>query len=93
MSKFKAIVSAHIWLDDDGHKDIEILTQVDNDDDIGDIFCDIDHALLDNIDVGDSTDYYFMAIVESEFVRTETLEGVEYDVEHSVSEINSVTDI
>ncbi|PAD70596.1 hypothetical protein CHH83_01995 [Bacillus sp. 7586-K] len=90
--KYKAIVSAHIWIDEDGDKDIEILTQIDNDDKGTDIFCDIDHALIDNIETGDSDDYYFIAIIESKFERTETLEGIEYDAEHDITEIKKVED-
>jgi hypothetical protein len=90
---YKAIVSGHIWVDDDGKKDIEILTQVDNDDKPTDIFCDIDHALIDNIDIGNSDDYYFMAIVKSEFVKYDYLEGLEWDAEHEVIEIKTVDDL
>lgn len=90
---YKALVSGHIWLDNDGDKEIEILTQVDNDDKGTDIFCDIDHALKYQIDTGESLDYYFNAIIESKFIKTETFEGIEYDVEHVVTEIKSINDI
>lgn len=90
--KYKAIVSGHIYHDEDGDKDIEILTQVNNDDKFTEIFCDIDHALIDNIETGNSDDYYFIALIESEFERTETFEGVEYDVNHYVKEIKTVSD-
>ena len=89
-----AIVSAHIYLDEDGDKDIEILTQVDNDNRTTDIFDDISHALLDQIEpkFDESGSYFFIAVVKSEFIRTEYFEGVEYDVEHDVTEINSLAD-
>lgn len=90
---YKAIVSGHIWLDDNGKEDIEILTQIDNDEKRTDIFCDIDHSLLEQIDIGGSGDYYFIAIVESEFVKYEHWEGIEYDVEHVVTEIKKIQDI
>ncbi len=90
--EYIAIVSGHIYLDEDGDKDIEILTQVDNDDKCTEIFCDIDHALLDSIEIGDSEDYYFIAVIESEFEQTETWEGTEYDVNHYVKEIKTVND-
>jgi hypothetical protein len=66
---------------------------VHNDEKYTDIFCDVDYALLDQIDIGDSDDYYFIAIVESEFIKYNTLEGTEYDVEHYVKEIKSVEEI
>lgn len=91
--EYKAIVSGHIYLDEVGDKDIEILTQVDNGDEGTVIFCDIEHALIDSIETGDSEDYYFIAIIESEFERTETFEGIEYDVNHYVKEIKTVSDL
>lgn len=91
--KYKAIVSGHIWLDEDGDKDIEILTQIDNDVECTEIFCDIDHALIDNIEMGDSEDYYFIAVIESEFEKTETYYDTEYDVNHYVKEIKTVSDL
>ena len=87
----KAIVTGHIWINEDGDKEIEILSQIDNDDKGTDIFCDIDHALIDNIETGDSEDYYFIAVIESEFERTETFEGVEFDTNHYVKEIKPVS--
>jgi len=90
--EFKAIVSGHIYLDEKGEKDIEILTQVDNDHKGTEIFCDLDHTLIDNIKTGKSEDYYFLAIIESEFERTNTFEGIEYDVNHCVKEIKEVSD-
>lgn len=88
---YKAIVSAHIYLDDNGKKDIEVLSQVDNDD--SEMFEGINDSLLENIDIGDSDDYYFMAIVEAETVRSVGFDYVEYDVEHTVREIKNIDDI
>lgn len=90
---YKAIVSAHIWLDNEGDKEIEILTQVHNDCRGTGIFDDIDHALLEQIDIGESNDYYFLATVESGFIKTETFEGIEYDVDHYVTEIKAIEDL
>lgn len=98
--KYKAFVSAHIYLHE-GEKDIEILSQVDNDEKHTGIFDDIDHALLEQIEVDFEEDfsqcetksYFFMAIIESEFVKQEYWEGVEYDVEHTVNEIKKLEDI
>jgi hypothetical protein len=91
--EYKAIVSGHIWIDDDGDKGIEILTQIDNDDKGTEIFCDIDHALIDNIETDESDDYYFIAIVESKFTKYHTWEGTEYDTEHYVREIKTINDL
>lgn len=91
---FKAIVSAHIYLNDKGHEEIEILTQIDNDELRTDIFCDIEDALLEQIDIGGSTDWYFIAIVNSKFIKEDSYwDGIQYDVEHEVTEINKVEDI
>lgn len=90
-----AIVSAHIWINDSGRKEIEILSQVDNDDNYKDIFDDIDHALLEQIEPNfkQSKSYFFMAIVQSKFVKWQTIDGDEWDVEHEVTEINSIDDL
>ncbi len=92
--KFKAIVSGHIYLDEIGHEDVEILTQIDSDEMAIDIFCDIEEALLEQIDRGKSEDYYFIAIINSNFIKEESYwEGVEYDVEHEVVEIKQIENI
>lgn len=91
--KYKAIISAHIYLDEKGNKDIETLSFIHNDKEYTGVFDDIDHALMEEIDIGDSEDYYFMAIVESEFVEHRNWEGSEWDVEQEVTEINSIEDI
>lgn len=92
--EYKAIVSGHIYLDENGKKDIELLTRVDNDDNDTDIFCDIDHALIDNIETGNDDDYYFVAIVKSEWVSSYHPEyGTEWEVEHEVIEIKKTDDI
>jgi len=90
---FKAIVSGHIYIDENGDKDIEIFDRVDNDNEHTDIFCDIDHALLEQIETGDKKDHFFMAIVKSEFVKCEYWEGTEWETEHDVIEIKNLNDI
>ena len=90
---YKAIVSAHIYLDEKGEKDIEILSQVHNDHEYTGIFDDIDHVLLEQIEPQTSDDYYFIAAVNSEFVEHKYWEGSEWDVEHQVIEIKSTEDI
>ena len=91
--EYKAIVSGHIWIDEDGDKEIEIFTKITNDEQGTDIFCDIDHALLEDIETGDDEDYYFMAVIEAEFERTTTFDGTEYDVNLFVKEIKSISDL
>lgn len=93
--KYKAIVSAHIYLDEKGKKEFEPLDIVHNDDKYTGVFDDIDHALLEQIkpDFSSTDDYYFMAIVESEFVELRNWEGSEWDVEHEVTEIKKIEDI
>lgn len=88
---YKALVSAHIYLDDNGKKEIEILDQIDNDD--SEMFEGIQCSLLDNIDIGDSADYYFMAIVTAEIVVHRGFDYTEHDVEHYVKEIKTIEDI
>lgn len=94
--KYKAIVSAHMYLADGRNLEVEILSQIDNDD-YTDIFSDIDHALLDQIKPvlheDNNYDYYFMAIVESEFTESFNGEHTEYDVEHEVIEIKKIKDL
>jgi hypothetical protein len=90
---FKAVVSGHIYQDEKFGKDIEILTQIDNDENCTDAFCDITNALLDEIDTGDSEDYYFIAIVEAEFVVHQGFDYTEYDTEYYVKEIKSIEDL
>lgn len=87
---YKAIISGHIFIDDNDNKDIEILTQIDNDKECIDVFCDIDHALIDTIDIGESDDYYFIAIIKSEWIEYQSWEGSEWEVEHEVIEIKDV---
>jgi hypothetical protein len=92
---FKAIVSGHIYLDETGEKDIEILYKLHNDHEYTGVFDDIDHALKEQIeaDLQINDDYYFLAIVKSEFVEYKHWEGSEWDVEHEVIEIRRVEDI
>lgn len=93
--KYKALVSAHIFLDDENKgKDIEIFSQVDNDSNGTGIFDDIEDALLDQIEPAfdSSGSYFFMAVVESEFTKNYYPEGIEYDVEYSVNEIKYFED-
>lgn len=93
--KYKMIVSAHLYLDEKGNKDIEILDSVHNDDNYTGVFDDVDHAMLEQIEVDlkSTDDYYFMAIIESEFVESRSWEGSEWDVEHEVTEIKKIEDI
>lgn len=89
-----ALISGQIYRNEDGTIDIETFTQIDNDNRITDIFDDVDHALLEQIEPNfDLTEnYFFIAFVESKFVTTSYPEGVEYEVEHYVTELKSFKD-
>jgi len=89
----KAIVSGYIYKNEKSEKDIEILTQVDNDENDTEAFCGIADALLDKIDTGDREDYYYMAIVEAKLVTHRGIDYTEYDTEYYVNEIKSIEDI
>lgn len=90
-----ALVSGQIYRNDDGSTDIEILTQIDNDNGITDIFDDVDHALLEQLEPNFvlTESYFFIAFVESEFVAYNTQEGTDYVIEHDVTEIKSFKDL
>lgn len=90
-----AIVSAHIFLNKIGLKDVEILSCVDDDNGSSKIFDDIENFLLDGmeIELNETVDYYFMAIVKAEVVVENWYEGPEYDVEVDVTEIKSISDL
>lgn len=92
-TNFTALVSAHIWVNENGNKEIELLDFVHNDHNGTDIFSEIDSILLEEINTGDKKDHFFMAIVNSEFVRYDYWEGEEWDVESEVIEIKKLDDI
>lgn len=91
--KYKALVSGHIYKDEKYGKDIEILSQVDTEVGYTGIFDDISKALMDEIETGKSEDYYFMAIVEGEFVTSQGFDYTEHDIEYHVTEIKNLSDI
>ena len=93
---YTALISARIFLDDDGDPDIEPLTSVDDNHEHNEIFDDIDQALLAQIDPVFDKDgnYYFMAIVKAEFTKDFTPEGgMDYDIDYDVQLINSLNDV
>lgn len=90
---FNAIVSAHIFIDEDGRKDIEILDFVQDDDEFTDIFCDKDHMLLEEIDIGDKNEHYFMAHIRAWFhTYYDYFDGQQADVESVITELKSIED-
>lgn len=89
---YKAIVSGHVWKEEN-FWECEILSQVDNDDKGTEIFCDLNHELATSIESKEDEDYYFIALVEAEFVEFQTQEGTEYSVEYNVKEIKSINDM
>jgi hypothetical protein len=99
--QYKALVSAHIFLDEKGSKDVEVFNFVHNDKKYTGIFDDIDHALLEQIEVDfinefpqcETKEHFFMAIVKADFVVHQGFDYTEYDVEYSVNEIKEFGDI
>lgn len=93
MTKFKALISGHMW-DDVDEQGIEIFTQV-NDDYFGtDVFDEVETALVEQIDIEGYDDYFFVAIVEAEYINYSSgMEPPEYDVEYRVKVIDSLDDL
>jgi hypothetical protein len=90
---FHAIVSAHIYIDENGKKDIEIFDFIHDDDKGTDIFCDIEYTLLDFIDIGDKEEHFFMAHVRSWFHSYyDYFDGYQAEVEAEVQELKSIKD-
>lgn len=55
-----------------------------------DLESELSIVIKDNLQ---ASDYYFMAIVEAEFVTSGGLEYVEHDIEYEVTEIKSIEDV
>lgn len=93
-SKFyHAIVSAHIYVDEKGVKDIEILDFVESEDEGLEIFEDIDYTLLELVDIGGKEQHYFMAHVKARYhTYNDYFDGVQGDVESEVTELKSIRD-
>lgn len=92
---YHTIVSAHIYLDENGQKDIEIFNIVDSDDEHTDVFEDIDGTLLETIEVdfSESESYFFMAHVRSWFHTYEDyFDGTQCEVESEVKELKDMND-
>lgn len=87
-SCFNTIVSAHLYLNEHGKKEVEILSMVADDDEGTDIFCDKEDMLCDAIDIGDTDDYYFMAHIRAWFhTYNDYFDGPQADVEFVVTEL------
>jgi len=87
---FHAIVSAHMFRDDYGKINIEILDFIRNDDD-SEIFCDIEYTLRDYLDFGNKEEYYFLAHVKSWFNSYhDYYDGYQCEVESEVIELKSI---
>lgn len=90
---FHAIVSAHMYRDDNGKIDIEILDFIHNDDEGSEIFCDIEYTLRDYLDFEDKEEHYFMAHVKSWFhTYYDYYDGYQCEVESEVSELKNISD-
>jgi hypothetical protein len=92
---YTALVSAHIYRDEDGNLDIEVFNHIDNDEKATGIFDDVDHAILDQVEpeFDFNEEYFFITVVESRFVEYDTQEGREYAVEHDVRVIKRLSDL
>jgi len=87
-----AIVVGHIWDDYKIGKGIEIISMA-TDDYLGtDIFCDVENALLDNIDTEGEEDFDFIAIVRATHVKSEGgwWGQEEWDSEYEVKQIDDL---
>lgn len=90
---YHAIVSAHIFTDENGNKDIEILDFAEDDDEGTEIFCDKDHMLLDYIDIGEKEQYFFMAHIRAWFHSYyDYFDGYQAEVESEITELKSISD-
>jgi hypothetical protein len=92
---YTALVSAHIYRDEDGNLDIEVFNRIDNDEKGTEIFDDVDHAILDQVEpeFDFNEEYFFIAVVESRFVEYNTQEGRDYALEHDVRVIKRLSDL
>ncbi|MNF01636.1 hypothetical protein D3C80_2006510 [compost metagenome] len=82
-------------MDENKNIELEVFTFIHDDERGTGIFDDIEHALIEQIETDfneKDTSYFFIALVESKFIETNTWEGIDYDIEHDVSEIKTVTD-
>lgn len=90
---YQAIVSAQIYVDEDGKKDIEIFNYVHDDFEGVGIFEDIEYQLLEEIDLAENEQYFFVAQVKSWFdTYHDYFAGPQGDVESEVKELNSIED-
>lgn len=90
---YHSIVSAYLFLDENGNIDIEEIDSVTDDDESSEIFCDKERMLLDFIDIGDKEVHYFMAHIKAWFhTYYDYLDGYQCEIEYEVNELKSIDD-
>lgn len=92
---YKAVVSAHMWQNESGEKEVEVFSNINNDQEFTGIFDDMEYVLRNQVDPAydEFGDYYFIALVESQFTTHQHAEGIEYDVLHEVVAVTQFEDI
>ncbi|MFJ5713132.1 hypothetical protein [Neobacillus sp. NPDC093127] len=91
---FYAIVSAHMFRDDNKNAEIEILDIVHTDYDHSEIFCDIEYMVRDALDFGDKEEHFFMASVKAWFHSYhDYFDGYQCEVESVITEIKSIDEL
>lgn len=90
---FHAVVSAHMFVDEKGAIDVEVLDFIHDDYDQSDIFCDIEYTLRDYIDFGDKKEHFFMAYVKGWFHSYyDYFDGFQCEAEFEVTELKTIND-
>lgn len=87
---YNAIVSARIFINEDGEIELEVLERQDNEKEPCGVYDDLDYALLEAIDTKGSKDYFFRAVVTSKFVNSGVMGDTDYEVEHNIVEVRKL---
>ena len=90
---FTAIISAHIFLDEKNNKCLEVLNHIDDDREGLSMFDGYEDEVLSEIDMGESEDYFFIAMIEATPVTHYGHEYTEYDVEFKLKEVKDMQDL
>lgn len=90
---YNAIVSAHIFIDEKERKSIEILDIVQSDDEFTDIFCDIEDMLIEEVEIGEKEQHFFMAHIRAWFHSYyDYHDGHQAEVESDITELKNIAD-
>lgn len=90
--KFDALLSLHIYRDEDGKQDIEVLNWLNTDNYNTEIFCDIEQELNEHFILDpDQDEDYFMAHVRSWFEPYyDYFDGPQCDIESEITKIEDL---